>query len=160
MRPIDWDETSATRSFIARKKPDVRRGEEDGEIQYSLHAVQPQQQVFYFPLTRLFAAVNFIFSEEEVRWRRIVERPSALNTARAGEPGMFQPESVLFQRNSMRGCVAGEQHRCSWQKYPCRRNTFSSFFFIGGAMRPVLFTERPACSSLSMKHDRHQRTGR
>lgn len=65
LRPIDWDETSATRSFIARKKPDVRRGEEDGEIQNSLHAVQRQQQVFYFPLTWLFAAVNFIFSRRK-----------------------------------------------------------------------------------------------
>lgn len=129
LRPIDWDETSATCSFIARKKPDVRRGEDDGEILYSLHAVQQQQQVFYFPLTRLFATVNFIFSEEEVRWRRIVERPSALNTVRAGELGMFQPESVLFQSNSMRGCVEGEQHRCSWQKYPCRLNAFGFFFF-------------------------------
>lgn len=101
----------------AVKKPDVRRGEDDGEILYSLHAVQRQQQVFYFPLTRLFAAVNFIFSEEEVRWRRRVERPSALNTVRVGELGMFQPESVLFQGNSMRGCVEGEHHWCSWHKY-------------------------------------------
>lgn len=129
-RPIDWDETSATCSFIARKKPDVRRGEDDGEILYSLREGRPQQQVFYFLLTRLFAAVNFIFSEEEVRWRRIVERPSALNTVRAAELVMFQPKSVLFQRNSMRGCVEGERHWCSCQKYPCRLNTFVFFCFF------------------------------
>lgn len=75
---------------------------------YLLHAVQRQQQVFYFPLTLLFATVNFIFSEEEVRWRRIVERLSPLNTVPAGELGMFLPESVPFQRNSMRGCIEGE----------------------------------------------------
>lgn len=109
-RPIDWDETSATRSFIARKKkkPDVRRGEDDGEILYGLRALRRQQQVFYFPLTRLFAAVNFIFSEEEARWRRIVERPSALNTVRAGEPAMFQPESVLFSEKSNEGAASRE----------------------------------------------------
>lgn len=118
-RPIDWDKMGATYSFIACKEPDVRWGEADGEILYSLHAVQRQQQVFYFPLTLLFASVNFIFSEEEVRWRRIVERPSELNTVRAEELGMFQPESVLFHRNSMRGCIKGECHRCLWQIYSC-----------------------------------------
>lgn len=129
-RPIDRDETSATRSSIGSKKRDVRRGEDSGEILYSLRAVQRQQQVFYFPLTRLFAAVNFIFSEEEVRWRRIVEGPSALNTVRVWELGMFQPKSVLFHRNPMRGCVEGERHWCSWKKYPCRLNTLVFLYIL------------------------------